>query len=107
LPAGTGQSASERNLVRLTATVLDRDALRHTPAGVPLMNLTLQHESTQLEAKLCRAVQATVEAVALGDLAQQMDRLTVGQMISVKGFLANRSRRSTRLVLHVNEFDTQ
>ena len=92
--------------MRLTATVVTRDTLRYTPAGVPLLNLTLQHESTLVEAKLPRVVQATVDAVVLGEVAREMDRLMVGQVITVTGFLANRSQRSTRVVLHVNEFES-
>ena len=102
-----GQPGSALNIVRLTGTVTARDSLRHTPAGVPLISLTLQHESTQMEAKLPRTVQATLEAVGLGEVAKQMDSVAIGQVVSVSGFLANRSRRSTRVVLHVNEFETQ
>jgi len=93
-------------MVRLTATVIARDTLRFTPAGVPILALTLEHESTQLEAKLPRLVHATVEAVAIGEVAREMDRMALGKVITASGFLANRSRRSTRLVLHVNEFET-
>lgn len=101
-----GGAAGGANLVRLTATVVTRDTLRFTPAGIPLIDLTLRHESTLIEAQLPRLVQATVDAVVLGELAREMDRLKVGQVITVTGFLANRSRRSTRVVLHVNEFES-
>jgi primosomal replication protein N len=30
-----------------------------------------------------------------------------GRTLTVRGFLANRSRRSTRAVLHVNEFELE
>jgi primosomal replication protein N len=95
------------NAVCLSATVTAREVLRHTPAGVPALSLTLAHRSTQVEAKVPRLVQASLEAVALGALAQRMDRLRVGQAIRVTGFLANRSRRSARVVLHVNEFEIE
>jgi primosomal replication protein N len=91
----------------LSATVTAREVLRHTPAGIPALSLELTHQSTQVDANVPRLVQATIEAVALGALAQRMDRLQVGQAIRVTGFLANRSRRSSRVVLHVNEFEIE
>ena len=96
-----------RNQVSLSATVSAREALRYTPAGIPVMTLTLSHQSTQVEANVPRQVQATVDAVALGPLAQRMDRVQIGQGIRVTGFLANRSRRSSRVVLHVNQFEIE
>ena len=91
----------------MSATVTAREVLRHTPAGIPVLTLTLTHRSTQVEAEVPRLVEATLEAVALGALAQRMDRLRVGQALRVTGFMANRSRRSTRVVLHVNGFEIE
>ncbi len=93
-----------RNLVQLSGTIEAREALRYTPAGIPVLTFILLHQSGQVEAKVPRQVEATVEAVAIGEVAQRLDRLAPGQAVSVTGFLANRSRRSTRVVLHVNEF---
>ena len=84
-----------------------REPLRFTPAGLPVVTLTLDHRSTQVEAMVPRQVQATIDAVALGMLAQCMDGVQIGQSVRVSGFLANRSRRSTRVVLHVNEFEIE
>jgi primosomal replication protein N len=67
----------------------------------------LTHRSTQVEAKVSRVVEATIEALALGALAQRMDLVRVGQVVQVTGFLANRSRRSARIVLHVNGFEIE
>jgi len=99
--------AQGRNEVRLSATVSAREILRYTPAGIPVMSVTLAHQSTQVEAGVPRQVQASMEAVALGPLAQRMDRVQIGQGVRVTGFLANRSRRSRRVVLHVNEFEIE
>ena len=82
-----------------------REVLRYTPAGIPVLSLTLEHKSSQIEANVPRLVELTMEAVAIGELAQRMDRLQAGDAITVRGFLAKRSRRSRRAVLHVNEFE--
>jgi len=92
--------------VVLTGQIVARDTLRHTPAGIPALDLTLEHESVQSEGQLPRTVKATVDAVAIGELARRMDALHTGRTVTVSGFLANRSRRSTRIILHISEFET-
>ncbi|MCW5621681.1 MAG: primosomal replication protein N [Burkholderiales bacterium] len=91
----------------LTGRVVARDALRHTPAGIPALDLRLEHESTQREGQIPRSVKATVDAVVIGELARSMDALAPGDCVTVTGFLANRSRRSTRVILHINEFEPE
>jgi primosomal replication protein N len=93
-----------RNEVRLGGTIVAREALRHTPAGVPILAFTLKHQSMQVEGAVPRQVGFEIEAMAMGDVAQGMNALQVGQRVRLAGFLANRSRLSTRVVLHVNQF---
>jgi primosomal replication protein N len=93
------------NQVRLAGTVVAREALRHTPAGVPILTFTIKHESTQVEGTVPRQVGFEIEAMAMGEVAQGMSALQAGQKVRVAGFLASRSRLSTRVVLHVNQFE--
>ena len=93
-----------QNQVRLGGTVVAREALRHTPAGVPVLTFTLKHESMQVEGAVPRQVGFEIEAMAMGEVAQGMSALQAGQKIRLAGFLASRSRLSTRVVLHVNQF---
>jgi primosomal replication protein N len=92
-----------RNEVRLGGTIVAREALRHTPAGVPILAFTLKHQSMQVEGAVPRQVGFEIEAMAMGDVAQGMNALQVGQRVRLAGFLANRRRLSTRVVLHVNQ----
>ena len=87
--------------------MIARETLRHTPAGVPILALTLQHESRQVEGGMPRQVGFEIEAMAVGELARQMDSIEAGSTLRVEGFLASRSKLSTRLVLHVSEFEIQ
>ena len=87
--------------------MIGRETLRHTPAGVPVLVLTLRHESNQLEAGIRRHVGFELEAMALGEVAQRLECLEAGSAVQVTGFLAARSKLSTRVVLHINEFETQ
>jgi primosomal replication protein N len=95
------------NEVELSGRVVGREALRHTPAGIPILTFTVKHESTQIEAGISRQVGFEVEAMAVGEVARRMDAdaLQAGRSVHLQGFLASRSRLSTRLVLHVNRFE--
>ena len=79
------------------------EAIRYTPAGLPLLSFVLQHLSEQTEAGLKRKVECEVNAVALGELAKS--HIQVGDNIKAKGFLAKRSAKSTQLVFHIDKFE--
>ena len=70
-----------------------------------MLNFVLQHASEQTEAGLKRKVECSVNAVALGDIAKQ--HIQLGSNIKAKGFLANRSAKSTQLVLHIEKIEIQ
>jgi primosomal replication protein N len=78
-----------------------RDELRYTPAGLERLELKIQHSSTQQQAASQRQVQCEITALALGETARQAATLQVGQKVKAGGFIAQRSLRSTQLVLHI------
>jgi len=90
--------------VLLNATLMERTALRYTPAGVPVIELHLEHRSEALEAGVGRRLQFPFAAIALGGTAKQLAAESLGSELELTGFLAPRSRRSTRLLVHVVEF---
>ncbi|MEI8363197.1 MAG: primosomal replication protein N [Betaproteobacteria bacterium] len=90
------------NLV-LKAEVVHIEPLRYTPAGIPLLSVSLRHVSEQFEAGMKRKVECEVNAVALGDLALMAIKL--GTNIQATGFLAKRSLKSTQLVMHINHIE--
>lgn len=75
--------------------------MRYTPAGLERLELKIQHGSTQQQAGLPRQVQCEITALALGEIARQAALLQVGQRVKAGGFIAQRSLRSTQLVLHI------
>ncbi|MBZ0105853.1 MAG: primosomal replication protein N [Sulfuricella denitrificans] len=93
------------NQVVLNGKILAIDPLRYTPAGIPALNLTLRHNSRQVEAGLEREVECEVQVVALGELAQQTAHCKVDDGIRIQGFLSRKSRNSTQLVLHANRIE--
>ena len=91
------------NRLILTASVVERDALRYTPAGIPALNLKLEHISSMVEAGQVREVRAAVKAVALGSNAERLIRQDVGSAYRFTGFLAT-PRSGKQLVFHIQEF---
>jgi primosomal replication protein N len=91
------------NKLVLSGTVTSIEALRHTPAGLPLLSFVLQHASENVEAGLKRKVECEVSAVILGDLAKTP--LQIGSQLKLAGFLAKRSAKSTQLVMHIQKIE--
>ena len=80
-------------------------ALRYTPAGMPAVEFKLAHESEQEEAGGKRKVQAELGAVAFDSQARLMAGAKLGVQAKFQGFLAAKSKRSQRLVLHVTNIE--
>jgi len=93
------------NRLELTGEVSVLEALRYTPAGIPLLSMTLKHLSEQDEAEMKRKVECLVPAIAIGAIAEQSKRLAVGDKVRVAGFIAQRSMKSQQLVLHINTLE--
>jgi len=52
------------NRVGLTASLVEREPIRYTPAGVPIVGLKLSHRSVQREAGTDRTVEMEISAIA-------------------------------------------
>jgi primosomal replication protein N len=91
------------NHVVLHACVVEASALRYTPAGLPAIDLSLEHESEIQEAGQKRNVKAIVKTVALGAIAERIAQLTLGDVWQFSGFLAS-PRNSKHVVFHIQDF---
>ncbi len=94
-----------RNTVRLSATLAAIDPLRHTPAGLPVVDFTLTHASGQTEAGNQRQVEFDMPAKATGDLAARIAKTRQGSQVEVQGFLNRKHRMSRQVVLHVTNME--
>ncbi len=90
------------NRVELSAQIIERKVLRYTPAGLPALDLVLQHESTVTEAQQDRTVKLDVKAVALGPVAEQLNRMEAGKPFRLTGFLGA-PRNGRGVLLHITE----
>ena len=93
------------NRVELTGVVTELKALRHTPAGVPVVEFRLRHESARVEAGATRKVNAEIEAVAFQAQARLLAAGTLGRQLKAEGFLCAKSRQSKKPVLHVTNIE--
>ncbi len=87
------------NKLAISGEVTQLEALRYTPAGLPLLSFAIHHVSEVKEAGLKRKVECVVNAVAIGDLAKT--NIQLGTKLNALGFLAKRSAKSTQLVMHI------
>lgn len=93
------------NRVELTGRLIERLALRYTPAGVPVTECRIRHESEQVEAGISRRVECEIPAKGLGDAAKWLQAAATGADVRVTGFLAAKSRNSKQLVLHIEQLE--
>ena len=91
------------NQLVLTACIAERDAVRYTPAGLPALNMRLDHESELQEAGQTRQVKAALKAVAFGAIAERLVKQAIGSAWRFNGFLAT-PRNGKHVVFHIQEF---
>ncbi len=91
------------NRTELKACIAEHTALRYTPAGLPALDLILEHTSELQEAGQMRRVQLKLRALAIGSLAERLVKQAVGSVWTFSGFLAT-PRQGKSVVLHIQEF---
>jgi primosomal replication protein N len=84
---------------------VERAALRYTPAGLPALDLTLEHRGDAVEAGKPRKVELRIRAVAIGALTQQLLALPAEVDALWSGFLAPQ-RNGRGVVLHLQSVAT-
>lgn len=92
------------NQLQVVATIAERDVLRYTPAGVPVVSAILMHSSQQVEAGVERLVQFEISAFAAGDISGRFAAAELGAAHQFTGFLAKKNRNSKALVFHIIDF---
>ena len=90
------------NRLVLAAQVVERSAMRYTPAGLPALDLKLKHESEVSEDGQPRKVSLEIKAVAIGAITKSANVLALGSPAIFAGFLGA-TRNGKGLVFHVNE----
>jgi primosomal replication protein N len=92
------------NQLRISAIPVARSALRYTPAGVAVAEGSYRYGGAVQEAGAERTLEFEFSAIAVGPVAVALEREPLGQPVTISGFIAPRSRRSARLIVHITEF---
>ena len=79
--------------------------MRYTPAGVPAVEFSLRHESERDEAGAKRRINAEIAGIAFEAQARLLAKANLSTEIKLQGFLAAKSKRSNKLVLHVTHIE--
>jgi len=93
------------NRVEVSGVVTELKVLRHTPAGVPVIEFRLRHESERVEAAARRKVNVEIEAVAFEAQARLLSGSALGRQLMAEGFLCAKNRQSKKPVLHVTNIE--
>jgi primosomal replication protein N len=88
------------NRLVLAARLVERGALRYTPAGLPALDFELKHESELSEDGQLRKVSMQIRSVAIGRITQDLAAMVLGGSASFAGFLAS-ARNGRGLLFHV------
>jgi len=88
------------NRLVLSARLIERGALRYTPAGLPALDFRLEHQSELSEENQLRRVSVQVRAVAIGAITQGLSALALGDPGTFAGFVSG-TRNGRGLLFHV------
>jgi primosomal replication protein N len=94
------------NRLVLAARLVERGALRYTPAGLPALDFELKHESELSEDGLARKVSLQIRGVAIGSITHGLAAMGLGSAGSFAGFLAA-GRNGRGLVFHVTAIEPE
>jgi primosomal replication protein N len=90
------------NRLVLSAQLVERGAVRYTPAGLPAIDCKLQHGSTVTEDGQPRQISLEIKALAIGALSRQLGVLALGSSAQFGGFLGM-TRNGRGLLFHITE----
>lgn len=92
------------NSIAISAVLIDKKELSFTPAGIAVFEGKFHYCGQLFEAEAMRKVEFDFTGMSFADTAIRLDKVPFGQALEMRGFLAQRSIRSTKLTVHITEF---
>ena len=92
------------NQLVLTACLVEVSPLRYTPAGLPALNFSLESDTEVQEMGAKRQVKVSLQALAIGHLAESIGKQTLGSVWKFTGYLGA-ARQGKNVVFHIQEFN--
>jgi primosomal replication protein N len=93
------------NQLVLTACLVEVSPLRYTPAGLPALNFSLESDTEVQEMGTKRQVKVSLNALAIGHLAESIGKQALGSVWKFTGFLGA-ARQGKNVVFHIQEFNS-
>ncbi len=94
------------NRLLLSAQLVERAAMRYTPAGLPALDVGLKHESELSENGLPRKVSMEMRAVAVGEVTRPLVAMALGDAALFAGFVTS-VRNGRGLRFHITSVESQ
>lgn len=93
------------NRFELVAKIDSISNLRYSPAGIPILDFMLKHESSVVEADKSRVIQLKLKSITIGVLAEKICNFQIGSTWFFNGFLSS-SQNMKSITYHVQEIHT-
>jgi len=93
------------NRLLLSAQLVERAAMRYTPAGLPALDVGLKHESELSENGQPRKVSMEMRAVAIGEVTRSLTAMALGDAAVFAGFVTS-ARNGRGLLFHITSVES-
>jgi primosomal replication protein N len=90
----------------LTARIVERAALRSTPAGLPALDVSLKHESEIAQVGSVRKVSVEIRARAIGAVTESLLAADLATDHVFTGFLGAQ-RNGRGIVFHIQSIESK
>ena len=88
----------------MTAAIVERSALRFTPAGLPALDVSLRHESEIVQLGEKRKVSVELRAKAIGEVTAVLQAAELGIEHEFNGFVGSQ-RNGRGIVFHIQTIE--
>jgi primosomal replication protein N len=88
----------------MTARIVERGALRFTPAGLPALDVSLRHESSISQPDSVRKLAFEIRGRAVGAVTDALGKAELGVEHDFQGFLGSQ-RNGRGIVFHIQTIE--
>ncbi|MEO5843906.1 MAG: primosomal replication protein N [Caldimonas sp.] len=90
----------------MTARIVERAALRFTPAGLPAIDVSMRHESEIAQIGSVRKVSVEIRGRAIGAITESLLAAELGTEHEFTGFLGAQ-RNGRGIVFHIQSIESK
>lgn len=75
--------------------------IRQSPAGLKVVPASLAYQGSVTENGIERQLAFDIEIIAVGQMADALEKCQIGDQMELSGFIAPKSKRSRQWILHI------